>query len=279
VSVEQASAFYRFLPLVSGSRRRLAAEFRFPIDFDEFAVDSRWRWGTPLRGSEVVDVSTRFRAVSIASILVRDLYEGGAPREPSYRAWEFGGVAIELELSPSESSVDYVLRRTIRDQAPDELALRLAVSSTALHFGGRRMWLHCMRPSCGARNTELFLDAPNLICRACAGVRYASHSQPKHIRLRVKADKIRTRLGGEPGHYSAVAAKPKNMQWKTYDRLRCELEYYEEEFGLHAVAAFTARTNRELGSVFESADVPEAVPSVSLELARALEGLRKRRPD
>jgi hypothetical protein len=52
-----------------------------------------------------------------------------------------------------------------------------------------------------------------------------------------RADKIRVRLGWEPGILNGKGFKPKGMHWRTYRRLTDEHDEWVE----HAIAGATAR--------------------------------------
>ena len=57
-------------------------------------------------------------------------------------------------------------------------------------------------------------------------------------RLVRKAQKIRRRLGGEPGLIHPFPAKPKGMHWHTYQRLRAEAELAEDYSWITAAERF-----------------------------------------
>lgn len=212
------------------------------------------------------------RSTDIPSILVGELYARGLPRDDEvHRAWDFGGgVILELFLAPEEACVAYRLTSGVPKADVEELEGRVQVSWTYPHLGGRRAWLHCNRRRCGKRTNRLYLDAPLLVCRSCAGIRYESKNRSKHARARARADKIRLKLGGEPGPYQPIPLKPRGMQWKTYDRLRLDLMEAETVWE-HCVSKVIAEHQRRpLAAAITSADVPYAQPSLRALLAHRI---------
>ena len=60
-------------------------------------------------------------------------------------------------------------------------------------------------------------------CRHCRRLAYPSQREAPDDRAARRADKIRDRLGWEPGILNPKGwAKPKGMHWKTFERLDTE---------------------------------------------------------
>lgn len=57
-------------------------------------------------------------------------------------------------------------------------------------------------------------------CRQCHQLTYASTRENIDDRATRKADRIREKLGWEPGILNANGTKPKGMHWKTFQRLQ-----------------------------------------------------------
>jgi hypothetical protein len=92
------------------------------------------------------------------------------------------------------------------------------ISWTACHLGGRRPWFEC--PYCRRRSAVIYIGNEEIACRRCFGLAYASQHEPVGQRGLMKAQKIRTRLGGSPSMIERFPDRPKGMHWKTYHRLR-----------------------------------------------------------
>ena len=62
-------------------------------------------------------------------------------------------------------------------------------------------------------------------CRHCYNLAYGSQQESRPFRLMRKAQNIRERLGGSANLSEPFPWKPKNMHWKTFDRLRREADH------------------------------------------------------
>ncbi len=162
----------------------------------------------------------------IPSIVVSDLFAGGAPRSDSFpvvRRWSNRGIAGEVEMTVVDDTVECTYRSAVGPRS-NEQTYRLYVSWTYPHYGGQRPWLHCALPSCQRRSGRLFLDDPYLVCRECAGVQYPSQlrRRPRHVQRVERAKAIRSELGGRPTLADPFPSRPKGMHRKTYERLHNE---------------------------------------------------------
>jgi hypothetical protein len=107
------------------------------------------------------------------------------------------------------------------DWRPMECAVPLNWSTC--DFGGRRAWLLCPADGCGRRVTRLYLgSAGNSACRHCYGLVYACQRESADDRATRRVDKIRERLGWEPGIMYGSGRKPKGMHWRTFERLEAQ---------------------------------------------------------
>jgi hypothetical protein len=74
--------------------------------------------------------------------------------------------------------------------------------------------------ACGRRVAKLLGPGRYFLCRHCYRLVHASRSEATWDRTLRRANKIRQRVGGDPGIASAFPAKPKGMWRRTYERLR-----------------------------------------------------------
>ena len=85
---------------------------------------------------------------------------------------------------------------------------------TPCPFGGQRPWFLCPARGCGRRVASLY-GGSIFACRHCHQLAYQSQRESAYNRAARKADKIRDRLGWEPGiHNSRGCEKPKGMHWR-----------------------------------------------------------------
>jgi hypothetical protein len=91
---------------------------------------------------------------------------------------------------------------------------RVRLSWEACRFGGRRPFFHC--PECDQRILILY-GRERFLCRTCHGLFYPSQHERGPDRAIRRANRIRTRLGAQPGLTELV--RPKGMHRRTYERL------------------------------------------------------------
>lgn len=91
-------------------------------------------------------------------------------------------------------------------------------------FGGARPFFICPGVSdeiaCGRRVAELHGPGRYFLCRHCYHLANASQSESTSDRTMRRANKIRQRLGGDPGMAASFPTKPRGMWMRTYKRLR-----------------------------------------------------------
>jgi len=94
---------------------------------------------------------------------------------------------------------------------------------TNCNLGGRRTWLLCPARGCGRRVALLYIGGSGIFaCRHCYSLVYASQRETPDERTARRADRIRDRLGWEPGILNGEGNKPKGMHWRSFERLRTE---------------------------------------------------------
>lgn len=91
-------------------------------------------------------------------------------------------------------------------------------------FGGTRPFFICPGVvngiACGRRVAKLYGPGRYFLCRHCYRLTHASQNEAPLDRALRRSNKIRLRLGGEPGMLAPFPPKPKGMWWRTYERLR-----------------------------------------------------------
>lgn len=92
---------------------------------------------------------------------------------------------------------------------------------TACNLGGERPWFRCPARGCGRRVAILY-GGSIFACRHCHHLAYPSQRETRDDRAARRADRIRARLGWEPGILNGEGLKPKGMHWCTFDRLTAD---------------------------------------------------------
>lgn len=102
----------------------------------------------------------------------------------------------------------------------------VALSWTHCHMGGRRPWFLCPALGCGRRVALLYGGAV-FACRRCHQLAYPSQREHRSDRASRRAERIRAKLGWEPGMLNGWGLKPKGMHWCTFKRLCAEHDDWE----------------------------------------------------
>ena len=118
-------------------------------------------------------------------------------------------------------------------------------------LGGARPYFICPGVvngiACGRRVAKLHGPGRYFLCRHCYRLAHASQSESQWGRTLRRANKIRQRLGGDPGMLAPFPRKPKGMWRRTYERLRNEC--FDAE--MRADEAFAIQAKRLLARIDE----------------------------
>lgn len=96
----------------------------------------------------------------------------------------------------------------------------IALSRTAMHFGGYRYWFHC--PETDKRVTTLYLEPKDgrFLSRYAIGALYPSQLETDYDRALAMRKKYADKLRG------AALVKPKGMHTSTYEKLLDKYKHY-----------------------------------------------------
>ena len=153
-----------------------------------------------------------FHAIDLASL--RRLKPGHVSSINWSRAGHLTG-QISIEVDSQCACLTYRNRQI--GGAWQEAREVVSFTETGTCFGGRRRWFEC--PGCG-RPCRMLYGGGRFLCRLCLRLRYASQYESAWGRARIRAQKLRMRLGGSPNLLEAFPTRAKHMQRRTYARLR-----------------------------------------------------------
>ena len=159
--------------------------------------------------------------------------------------------SINLRAEPDRLRLSYRMR--IGGGEWEDVEENIDITRMSCRFGGSRPYFLCPGVvngvPCGRRVAKLHMRVRYFLCRHCYRLAFASQSEGSWDRALRRSNKIRHRLGGEPGSVKTFPERPKGMWRRTYERLR------DKSIDAETLAneAFIAQAKRLLGSL----DIPE----------------------
>jgi len=197
----------------------------------------------PGSGRETVD--------ACRSIDVNRLHRKGCLRDGWIGGWQWtrdGEKVASISLRVAHDRLQFTYRVRIGGGEWENIVETVRIVHAACRFGGERPYFICPGvvngESCGRRVAKLHGPGRYFLCRHCYRLAHASQSERAWDRTLRRANKIRQRLGGDPGMAARFPSRPKGMWHRTYERLRREVfeaeMSAEEAFESHA-ARFLAR--------------------------------------
>ena len=163
------------------------------------------------------------------SIDVNRLHREGCLHAGWMGGWQWNQGAekvasINLRAEPDWLHLSYRVR--IAGGEWDNIEEPVRVVRVPCRFGGARPYFICPGVvngiACGRRVAKLHGPGRYFLCRQCYRLAHASQSEGQWDRTLRRANKIKQRLGGDPGMAAPFPPKPKGMWRRTYDSLREE---------------------------------------------------------
>jgi len=163
------------------------------------------------------------------SIDVNRLHKAGCLTSGWTRGWQWTQdgekvASINLRAEPDRLHLSYRVRIAGGEWESIEEPVRIV--RVPCRFGGARPYFICPGVvngiACGRRVAKLHGPGRYFLCRHCYRLAHASQSEGQWDRTLRRANKIKQRLGGDPGMAAPFPPKPKGMWRRTYDRLREE---------------------------------------------------------
>jgi hypothetical protein len=160
---------------------------------------------------------------------VRRLAREGVLRPGHWGGWQWtrdGETAASIQMRAEQHCVilTYQRRSGGGEWKDEQYAVR--VVHTPCNLGGSRAWFICPAAGCGRRVAILY-GGSIFACRHCRQLAYASSREDVSDRAARRADRIRARLGWEPGILNGNGNKPKWMRWHTFEQLAAEHDALE----------------------------------------------------
>jgi hypothetical protein len=158
-------------------------------------------------------------------------------------SWSCGGESsgyIQYTMHGGRMTLNYKFRRNGGEWEPVEQTIWF--DETPCNYGNTRKWFRC--PHCNKRVAILYGADKLFLCRHCYRLPYGSQTETHMDRMARKARKIRKRLDidnpiFDPDNLTDwIYYKPKNMHWKTFDRLKAAENQAQDSMNNNFLARF-----------------------------------------
>jgi len=161
------------------------------------------------------------------SIDVNQLHRRGCLRAGWMGGWRWtcdGEKVASINLHAEGDRLHFTYRVRISGGDWKDVTETVRIVRVACRFGGSRPYFVCPGVvngiACGRRVAKLYGPGRYFLCRHCYRLAYESQSDGAWHRTLRRANKIRQRLGGDPGMAAPFPPKPTGMWWRTYERLQ-----------------------------------------------------------
>jgi len=186
------------------------------------------------------------------SIDVNRLHREGCLRAGWAGGWQWtrdGEKVASINLRAEEERLHLTYRARVGGGEWEDVAETVRIVRIPCRFGGTRPYFICPGVvsgiACGRRVAKLYGPGRYFLCRHCYRLAHASQGEGTWDRTLRRANKIKQRLGGDPGMAAPFPPKPKGMWRRTYDRLRERA--FEDE--MRADEAFALQAERLLARI------------------------------
>jgi len=173
---------------------------------------NRWRYGAK-------STTDDYRTLDVRC------FEGAGMLTPGRRAgWQWtrdGETVASIQMRAEQDRVFLIYRHRSGDAEWKDEQYPVRIVRMPCNLGGERPWFICPAVGCGRRVAILY-GGGIFACRHCYRLAYPSAREDVCDRAARRADKLRARLGWEPGILNGDGGKPKWMRWRTFERLAAE---------------------------------------------------------
>jgi hypothetical protein len=150
------------------------------------------------------------------AIDVNRLHKAGCLRPGWWGGWQWtrdGEQVASVNLRAEHDRLHLTYRARVGGGEWEDVAETVRIVRVACRFGGARPYFICPGVvsgiACGRRVAKLYGSGQYFLCRHCYRLGHASQIEDPWDRALRRADKIRQRLGGEPGMAAPFPIKPK----------------------------------------------------------------------
>ena len=168
----------------------------------------------------------RDRVEGCRSLDVNRLHREGCLRPGWCGGWQWtrdGEQVAWITLRAKADRLHLAYRVRIGGGEWEDVAETVRIVRVSCPLGGSRPYFVCPGVvngiACGRRVAKLYEPGRYFLCRHCYRLAQASQSEGAWDRALRRANKIRIRLGGEPGMAAPFPKRPKGMWRRTYERL------------------------------------------------------------
>ena len=186
------------------------------------------------------------------SIDVNRLHKAGSLRAGTSGGWQWiqdGEKVASIKLRAELERLHLSYRVRIAGGEWESIEEPVRIVRVPCPFGGARPYFICPGVvngiACGRRVAKLHGPGRYFLCRHCYRLAHASQSEGQWDRTLRRANKIKQRLGGDPGMAAPFAPRPKGMWRRTYERLYAEFF----DAGMLADEAFAIRAERLIAQI------------------------------
>jgi hypothetical protein len=170
---------------------------------------NRWRYGAKSTTDDYLTLDVRRWA------------REGVLRPGNRNGWQWtrnGETVASIQMRAEQERVILIYRHRSGGAEWKDEQYPVRIVCTPCHLGGSRAWFLCPAVGCGRRVAILY-GGGIFACRHCYQLACASSREDTGARSIRRADRLRARLGWEPGILNGEGGKPKWMRWRTFERL------------------------------------------------------------
>jgi hypothetical protein len=185
-----------------------------------------------------------FRRINVGYLVKRGMDRPGTYSTHSWHDnWKRPTGSIQVVGGDGFVTLVYSVRSGETDEW-QQIEERVALARVPKPFGGEQTYFRC--PRCSRRVATLALGRQYFRCRSCVGAAYASSQEGASDRAMRRANKLKRRLGAEPGLESWYT-RPKHMRHRTFARIDARIQAAEAEVN-DAHLRLLARLGRMTGN-------------------------------